>query len=282
MLLRKGRGMQVRQYFNLVDRALRDKMGEGLWSRLQMEDPKYTKEKEEYIEYKTGAYGQPGNYDYGLHFGKMDFKYHGITDDENTRFQSHKFNQHGKVHNWTWKPDAFPRFKEACRDRYFATEKVAIPDFMRGFKGMYENNEHQWAKIDKFCDDLTERADQEYMLKLHETARHDSRTGVILSTPEEYPTARSKQKPRKRKHSWDDGPIVHYDYTKSSKHPTPVLVQEGPALFHETHRQKSASKKLKHSSDKTSSQMLKWKKQLLKLPKEQQQQILELLQNQNS
>ena len=190
MLLRKGRGMQVRQYFNLVDRALRDKMGEGLWSRLQIENPEVTKEKEERVEYKTGAYGQPGNYDYGLRFGNRDFKYHGITDDENTRFQSHKYDQHGKVHDWTWKPDPFPRFKEACRDRYFSTEKIAIPDFMRGFKGMYENNEQQWTKIDKFCDDLTLKADKEYMLTLHKSAGHDPRTGVVLDAPGEYPTAR--------------------------------------------------------------------------------------------
>ena len=67
--------------------------------------------------------------------------------------------------------------------------------------------------------------------------------GHFEHAPEEYPTARSKQKPRKRKHSWDDGPIVHYDYTRIFEASNPVLVQEGTIPVPvKTHRQKSASK----------------------------------------
>ena len=74
---------------------------------------------------------------------------------------------------------------------------------------------------------------------------------------------------------------MHYDYGKSSGHPTPILVQEGPVLFQESHRQKSALTKPKNV-DESNLRISNWKQQILTLPKEEQQTLLELLLNKNS
>jgi hypothetical protein len=94
-------GKQIRQYFHLVDIGLRDKMGESLWQRLQIETPETTKLKEansEYIPFGT----EPGIYDftYTDPYGN-ECIYTGVTQDMNTRFQNHKAEKAGIITNPT-------------------------------------------------------------------------------------------------------------------------------------------------------------------------------------
>lgn len=101
-----ARAVQVRQYCTLVDQALRDQMGESLQSRLQIEDPKVTTIKEDHPEYISFGEHEAGTYNYVLRGERGEATHTGVTDDMNTRFQSHKARNPGFISKLHYKGDA--------------------------------------------------------------------------------------------------------------------------------------------------------------------------------
>ena len=220
MKLRKFRGGQVRQYFELVDRGLRDIMGSSLATRLK-DNPSEEPNQQPYFQ--VGSHGTAGNYDFAwASLKKPRFRYQGITDDFNTRAQTHLALKGGNISDVHWKSDPYPQLKERCIGRYYADHKIAVPDYMRGFEDLYEDDPVRYPEVRKFCDDLVERADREWAQK-HGGYTGSTETGTILPDPSMYPQTREKSRPRSKAHSWLQAPVVHYD-----EQFRPSLVKKGP------------------------------------------------------
>ena len=97
MKLRGAKGAQVRQYFNLINKALIDKMGETLWNRLRVEPPSVTQQKEKAGRYIHDGY-LPCNYSFKFaNPTKQKYFYTGISADANTRYQNHVHDKPGPL-----------------------------------------------------------------------------------------------------------------------------------------------------------------------------------------
>jgi hypothetical protein len=213
-------GVQIRQYFNLVDRGLRDQMGESLWKRLQIEDPTMTTIKEMHQEFIPFG-NEPGTYDIEFRdkYGN-ESTYFGVTNDMNTRFQSHKANIAGvpvKVH---YKKDIYPLSIEQIRHRYSAQSQLAIPEDQRGFRDLVVTSPET-----KFVKELSEIGTKAMDLAY---ARKHGRTplpATVFPKSDMYPRKRV-QKKRRNSHNWQDGAIVRYD----AEGKDPTVVQYPPNI----------------------------------------------------
>jgi len=224
MKLRKFRGGQVRQYFELVDRGLRDIMGSSLTTRLK---DNLTEAPSHHPYFTGGSQGTAGNYDFAWTWKNHRFRYQGITDDFNTRAQTHLALKGGDISDEHWKNDPYPQLKERCIGRYYADHKIAVPDYMRGFEDLYDDDSVRYPEVRQFCDDLIKKADQEWANK-YGGYTESTETGIILPHPSMYPQTKEKSRPRTRAHSWLQAPVVHYDDKFQ-----PSLLKRGPKFQNE-------------------------------------------------
>jgi hypothetical protein len=218
MKLRGEKGAQVRQYFNLINKGLLDKMGETLWNRLRVEPPEITKQKQIPRYIRNGYI--PCNYKFRFWNPDQDdkFFYTGISADANTRYQNHLHDKPGLPEDWQRQVDPFPQSKEAMLQRYLADYRPAIAEDSRGYTDAYKDSP-DIPKIVDFVERHQRQADIDWV-----------REFPHLDTPQLIPETRSqcleKQNvsPRKRRHSFRDGLVVRYDEEGKN----PVVIQDTP------------------------------------------------------
>lgn len=247
MKLRKARGNQVRIYFSLVDKGLRDVLGSTLAARLLYHTPSDSDEKQPPYS-PLGTYGQPGNYNFAWQLKEKNpqFRYSGITDDYNTRMQTHFAMKGGHISDQHFTGDPMPLFKELCKRRYYLDHKVALPDYMRGYDDLFIDDSTQWPKVDKFCEDAVQDLDERWADQVGYSGSPE--TGYVLPDPSQYPQTREKRKPRVRRASWLHAPVVHYELGS-----TPRVTIPGPQL----HLQRSAPAVIRKHTKKRAMEALK-------------------------
>jgi hypothetical protein len=229
MKMKKGRGNEVRLYFHLVDQGLRDIMGYSLGARFLYRNPLPSELAEKQPPYSTlGSKGIPGNYDFAWTKNGQRFRYSGITDDYNTRIQTHVALKGGAIDDKHFKSDPMPLFKELCLRRYYGDHKLAVPDNMRGFDDLFVDDSKQWPLVRKFCDEMVDEADRKFATSIGFTG--SSERGVILPDPSLYPRSKEKKTVRKRRHSWLQAPVAHYEFDERNHSFNPNLVLRGPKL----------------------------------------------------
>lgn len=218
MKLRGAKGAQVHQYFNLINKALIDKMGETLWNRLRVEPPSVTQQKEKAGRYIHDGY-LPCNYSFKFaNPTKQKYFYTGISADANTRYQNHVHDKPGPLEEWQRHIDPFPQSKEALLQRYLVDYRPAIAEDSRGYTDAYKDSP-DIPKIVEFVERHQRQADIDWV---HEFP-HLNQPKLIPDT-RELCLEKKHVKPRVRKHSFREGLIVRYN--KQGKNP--VVVQDTP------------------------------------------------------
>lgn len=214
------KGQMIRRYFDLMDRALRDKMGESLYKRLQLEDEGVTKLKEDNAEYIPFG-KEPGNYDLlYINTEGTDCTYNGVTQDMNTRFQNHKHTKPGVIKRVHWTKDIYPPSKEQMRHRFLCESQVAVPDDARGYRDLTIHTPED-ESVNEIVDVGHKVMDVIYARKHAKTPP----PATVFARREDCPVKINAKK-RKHGHEWRDGHIVHYD----SHGRNPVDVQPAPKV----------------------------------------------------
>lgn len=259
MIYQGAKAPQIREYFSLVNRALLDRVGESIWSRLKIDSPEEIISQIQSAKYiKKGQ--RPGNYHYkfGRPAGEKTF-YLGITGDMNTRHKNHTLDK-GPLEDWEDAYDPFPQAKEALYERYLAPFRRGIPEDARGYLDGFVPSP-AIPKLMKIVDKEVKHLDIA-ILRAYETIEVPS----PISPTRENCLVKENSPPRKNAHDWRDGLIVRYDQNGLN----PIVIQDAPKVLefaqHESEevlREHPEGKEIAHIEDEITSLSSKQKDLLI-------------------